>query len=77
MVHRQLDEYVFHRYDHVALLNIETGFDLDTVKMLMNIFVSTIFHPITPLLGWLTLLMKDTDRSGTIGFAGTENTSQT
>lgn len=59
----------------MALLTIGAGFDLDTVKMLMNIFVST---PIARLQNTSIsdLLMKDTDRSGTIGFAGKEDASE-
>lgn len=47
-----------------------TDFDLDTVKMLMGIFVSVIFDFILALSvdKWN---MKDSDRSGTINFTGT------
>jgi len=45
------------------------GFDLDTVKMLMAIFVCP-FPTFIFLNPPDNILMKDTDRSGTINFTG-------
>lgn len=38
---RRLDSYVLRSFEEVALLIAITAFDLDTVKLLMNIFVSS------------------------------------
>ena len=64
---RRLDSYVLRSFEEVALLIAITAFDLDTVKLLMNIFVSSrrIFQRLTRVL----TSYQDENRSGDISFA--------
>jgi hypothetical protein len=64
---RRLDSCVLRSFEEVSLLIAVTAFDLDTVKLLMNIFVSlSVYHqPVTHVL----TSYQDENRSGDISFA--------
>ncbi len=65
---RRLDSYVHRSFEEVALLIAVTAFDLDTVKLLMNIFVSLSVYPPQRVTYFLTSY-QDQNRSGDISFA--------
>jgi len=57
------------RFAPALMHDILSDFDLDTVKMLMSIFVR--LYPLClPSNPWSYTCLQDTDRSGTINFNG-------